>query len=133
MFTTLRANLWRMNPAYWWEVIDYRTHIHPRVHAIRAALNWRLSEDAIESIYNAHYFQYAINCAENRGRGRGADYIESLLKYGSAERAIESLRDNVEIMDALHEDAWKNRSALYFPGGETIQEAYKRKAAANGD
>lgn len=125
----IRDNLYRLHPGYWWEVIDSRAHLHVRWYAIRAALNWRLSEHAIESMYNVSYFQYAIDQAENRGRGKGADYIENMLKWVDVEEAIGSLRGSVETMDDWHRDAWAHRSALYFPGGETVEEMNARKAA----
>jgi len=107
--------LWRINPAYWWELLDSRTRAHVRFHAIRAALNPRLSDQAVEAMYNVFYFQYSIDQAKQAGRKDAADYVEAELRYVSAEEALESLRRSADRVIEYQDAAYKNQTALYFP------------------
>lgn len=111
----IRDNLYRLNPGYWWEVVDSRTHLHARFHAIRAALNWRLEERTIQSMYNVFYFQYAIDQAKQDGREDAADFIESAMRYVTPGTAVSDLRHSVARVRAYNESSWKNQTAHYFP------------------
>jgi len=100
----LRAEVRRLHPRYWPEMLDDRWQTRARWHLVKLVFRRGLDARVRESIGDAEYYQYACRSCRIEGRN---------------DRLMEWARSNNAYRKGLNRDAWANRD-----GRRTIYSSY---------
>lgn len=113
----IRKNLWRLNPLWWWEKLEYATELHARIELFKLAFSRRYEFAVLESIWNASYFQFAIDRAQLRAKQEACRDLLVYMKYSATPQdAVEGyLAGQQDGLDFI-EKQWDERGPLYRRG-----------------
>jgi len=121
----LRAEVRRLHPRYWPEMLDDRWQTRARWHLVKLVFRRGLDARVRESIGDAEYYQYACRSCRIEGRNDQLFDLETMARYGKYRgpegfpRLMEWARSNNAYRKGLNRDAWANRD-----GRRTIYSSY---------